>query len=46
MVKSGKIDKTSYDALPATSGTPVFLTDAQTTKAKDYLTANWAKAVS
>jgi putative spermidine/putrescine transport system substrate-binding protein len=46
MVKAGTIDKTAYDALPATSGTPVFLTDAQTQKAKDYLAANWAKAVS
>jgi putative spermidine/putrescine transport system substrate-binding protein len=46
MVKAGTIDKTAYDALPATSGTPVFLTDAQTQKAKDYLATNWAKAIS
>jgi putative spermidine/putrescine transport system substrate-binding protein len=46
MVKAGTIDKTAYDALPKVTGTPVFLTDAQTTKAKEYLTANWAKAVS
>jgi putative spermidine/putrescine transport system substrate-binding protein len=46
MVKSGKIDKASFDALPATTGTPVFLTDAQTTAAKDYLAKNWAKAVA
>ena len=45
MQKSGKIDKTLYAALPATSGTPVFLTDDQTKKAKDYLAANWAKAI-
>ena len=32
-------------ALPAATGTPVFLTDAQTQKAKDYLTAHWAKAI-
>jgi putative spermidine/putrescine transport system substrate-binding protein len=46
MVKAGTIDKTAYDALPQTTGTPVFLTDAQTTAAKNYLTANWAKTVS
>jgi putative spermidine/putrescine transport system substrate-binding protein len=46
MVKAGTIDKTAYDALPKVTGTPVFLTDPQTTKAKEYLTANWAKAVS
>jgi putative spermidine/putrescine transport system substrate-binding protein len=45
MQKSGKIDKTLYDALPATSGTPAFLTEDQTKKAKDYLAANWAKAI-
>jgi putative spermidine/putrescine transport system substrate-binding protein len=46
MVKAGTIDKTAYDALPATTGTPVFLTDAQIQKAKDYLATNWAKAIS
>ena len=45
MVKAGTIDKTAHDALPATDGTPVFLTSAQTDKAKAYLTANWAKAI-
>jgi putative spermidine/putrescine transport system substrate-binding protein len=46
MIKAGTIDKTAYDALPTTSGTPVFLTDAQNQKAKDYLANNWAKAIS
>jgi putative spermidine/putrescine transport system substrate-binding protein len=46
MQKAGTIDKASFAALPAAGGTPVFLTEAQTTKAKDYLAANWAKAVS
>jgi putative spermidine/putrescine transport system substrate-binding protein len=46
MAKAGTIDKTSFDALPKTTGTPVFLTDAQTTAAKNYLTANWAKTIS
>jgi putative spermidine/putrescine transport system substrate-binding protein len=46
MTKAGTIDKTAAGALPAVTGTPVFLTDAQTQKAKDYLAANWAKTVS
>jgi len=45
MEKAGTIDATAYAALPKAEGTPVFLTDAQTTKAKDYLSANWAKAI-
>jgi putative spermidine/putrescine transport system substrate-binding protein len=46
MSKAGTIDKAAFTALPPTTGTPVFLTEAQTQKAKDYLAANWAKAVS
>ena len=45
MTKAGTLDKTAAAALPATTGTPVFLTQEQTQKAKDYLAANWAKAV-
>jgi putative spermidine/putrescine transport system substrate-binding protein len=45
MAKAGTIDKAAYDMLPKTTGTPVFLTEEQTKKAKDYLTANWAKAI-
>jgi putative spermidine/putrescine transport system substrate-binding protein len=45
MTKAGTIDKAALAKLPAVSGTPVFLTDAQTTAAKTYLAANWAKAV-
>jgi putative spermidine/putrescine transport system substrate-binding protein len=45
MNKAGTIDKTAFAALPAVSGTPVFPTEEQTKKAKDYLTANWAKTV-
>jgi putative spermidine/putrescine transport system substrate-binding protein len=45
MVKSGTVDQTAYAALPKVDGTPVFLTDAQTTTAKDYLAKNWAKAI-
>jgi len=45
MVAAGTIDKAAYDALPKAAGTPVFLTTAQSDKAKAYLTANWAKAI-
>jgi putative spermidine/putrescine transport system substrate-binding protein len=46
MQKAGTIDAKAYGALPATSGTPVFLTPDQTTQAQKYIGANWAKAVS
>ena len=45
MVKAGTIDAAAFAALPKAEGTPVFQTEAQTTKAKEYLTANWAKAI-
>jgi putative spermidine/putrescine transport system substrate-binding protein len=45
MQKAGTVDATAFAALPKVEGTPVFPTDAQTTKAKDYLAANWAKAI-
>jgi putative spermidine/putrescine transport system substrate-binding protein len=45
MQKAGTIDKTAQAELPATTGTPVFLTEAQTQKAKEYLAANWAKVI-
>lgn len=45
MVKAGTIDATAFAALPKVEGTPVFPTEAQTTKAKEYLAANWAKAI-
>jgi putative spermidine/putrescine transport system substrate-binding protein len=45
MQKAGTIDAAAFGALPKVEGTPVFLTDAQTTKAKDYLAANWQKAI-
>lgn len=46
MQKAGTIDQTAFAGLPSATGTPVFLTAAQTQKAKDYLAANWAKAIS
>lgn len=45
MTSAGTIDKQLASALPAVSGTPTFPTDAQTTTAKNTLTAKWASAV-
>ncbi|GIM93803.1 ABC transporter substrate-binding protein [Paractinoplanes toevensis] len=45
MQKAGTIDATAFAALPKIEGTPVVPTEAQNTKAKEYLTANWAKTV-
>ena len=46
MAEAGTIDKTLWDALPLVSGTPVVPTDAQTTKAAEYLSEHWADAIS
>ncbi|HTX80640.1 MAG TPA: ABC transporter substrate-binding protein [Streptosporangiaceae bacterium] len=46
MTSNGSIDKAAAAALPAVAGTPVIPTQAQNTTAADYLSANWAKAVS
>ncbi|BEL02461.1 extracellular solute-binding protein [Actinoplanes sichuanensis] len=45
MQKAGTIDATAFAALPTVEGTPVIPTEAQSAKAKEYLTANWAKAI-
>ncbi|MEV4618776.1 ABC transporter substrate-binding protein [Asanoa sp. NPDC049573] len=45
MKAAGTLDNALFEALPAVSGTPVFLTEAQTKTANDYLAANWAKAI-
>ena len=46
MVKAGTIDSSAAAKLPPVSGTPVFLSDAQATAAKNYLVANWLTAIS
>jgi putative spermidine/putrescine transport system substrate-binding protein len=46
MEASGKIDAAAAAALPPVNGTPQFLSDAQATSAKNYLVANWLKAIS
>ena len=45
MQTSGKIDAAAAAKLPPVSGTPVFLSADQATKAKDYLTSHWAQAI-
>ena len=45
MTANSSINTTAASALPAVTGTPVFLTEAQNTAAANYLAANWAKAV-
>jgi putative spermidine/putrescine transport system substrate-binding protein len=45
MTSNSSINTSAASALPAVTGTPVFLTQAQNTAAANYLAANWAKAV-
>ena len=45
MRKAGTIDAAALAKLPEAQGSAVYLTEAQSAKAKDYLSANWAKAV-
>ena len=45
MTSNGSIDKSAAAALPAVSGTPIFLTQDQATAAATYLAANWPKAI-
>ena len=46
MQEAGTIDEQAFAALPEAQGDPVNLTVEQEKKASDYLTANWAKAIS
>ncbi len=45
MQKAGTIDAAAAAKLPPVSGTPVFLSADQATKAKDFLASNWAQAI-
>ena len=45
MTSNGSINSTAASALPTVTGTPVFLSEAQSTTAAQYLATNWAKAV-
>ncbi len=46
MQSKGTIDAAAAAKLPPVNGTPQFLSDAQATAAKNYLVANWLKAIS
>jgi putative spermidine/putrescine transport system substrate-binding protein len=46
MTTDNTINTAAASKLPAVTGTPVFLTQAQSTSAAQYLATNWAKAVS
>ena len=46
MTSNGSINTSAAGQLPTVTGTPVFLTQAQSTNAANYLAANWAKAIS
>jgi putative spermidine/putrescine transport system substrate-binding protein len=46
LVKAGTVDKAADAALPATSGTVSFPTEAQVTAAKAIVASDWAAAVS
>jgi putative spermidine/putrescine transport system substrate-binding protein len=45
MTDAGTVDEAAAAALPAVSGTPVFLSDEQATKAKTTLASTWAQAI-
>ncbi len=45
MTSNGSINTTAASTLPTVTGTPVFLSEAQSTTAAQYLATNWAKAV-
>jgi putative spermidine/putrescine transport system substrate-binding protein len=46
MTSNSTINTAAASKLPAVTGTPVFLTEGQSTTAAQYLATNWAKAVS
>jgi len=46
MEKSGTIDKAAAAKLPAVNGTPQFMSDTQSTAAKNYVVAHWDAAIS
>jgi putative spermidine/putrescine transport system substrate-binding protein len=46
MEKSGTVDKDAAAKLPPVNGTPQFMSDAQSTAAKNYVVANWDAAIA
>jgi len=45
MKKAGTLDSAAAAKLAPVTGTPIFLTDSQASKAKDYLATHWAQAI-
>jgi putative spermidine/putrescine transport system substrate-binding protein len=45
MASNSSINSSAASKLPSVTGTPVFLTQTQSTDAAAYLAANWAKAI-
>jgi len=45
MTSAGTINTSAASTLPSVSGTPVFLSQSQSSDAATYLATNWAKAV-
>jgi len=45
MNSNGSLNSAAAAKLPTVSGTPVFLTQSQSTDAANYLAANWSKAI-
>lgn len=45
MTTAGTVDKAALAALPPVNGTPVFMSDAQSTAASAYLATHWAAAI-
>lgn len=46
MQAQGTLNQTYAAALPPVTGTPVFMSQSQATKAAQYLDANWAQAIA
>jgi putative spermidine/putrescine transport system substrate-binding protein len=45
MTSNGSLDSAAASKLPAVSGTPVFLSQSESSDAANYLATNWAKAI-
>jgi putative spermidine/putrescine transport system substrate-binding protein len=45
MTTAGTVDQAALAALPPVKGTPVFMSDAQSTAASAFLKSNWAAAI-
>ncbi|HEY8814468.1 MAG TPA: hypothetical protein VIP57_05115 [Candidatus Dormibacteraeota bacterium] len=45
MTTAGTLDKAALAALPPVNGTPVFMSNDQSTAASAYLASHWAAAI-